>query len=294
MDRYQGNTTIHPVGALESAAICCGIGALAGAGTFALLLALAGWTFLQAVFAGFIVAAVLVVLLLLTVGRVRKPATEDIKAAGEGQTSDAPTPREPSDLMRPRNVNKPSPHRSEIPHSMISDTKGEVPLNDPKVNKIPGAPEGNVPLVTGAAPAAAAAAAPAPASKVEAASKPKPAPEPAPTPAPKAESAPTPAAAAPGEGTKPATLDKARNGKGDDLKKIKGVGPKLEKLCNELGFYHFDQIAAWTPAEVAWVDDNLQGFKGRVSRDDWVDQAKLLAAGGDTDFSKKVDKGGVY
>ncbi|MCB1339351.1 MAG: hypothetical protein KDK10_18490 [Maritimibacter sp.] len=97
-----------------------------------------------------------------------------------------------------------------------------------------------------------------------------------------------------GEGVKPATLKKARGGKPDDLKQIKGVGPKLEKLCNELGFWHFDQIAAWTADEVAWVDANLQGFKGRVSRDGWVDQAKVLAAGGTTDFANKVKKGGVY
>lgn len=96
------------------------------------------------------------------------------------------------------------------------------------------------------------------------------------------------------EGTKPATLSAARGGVADDLKRIKGIGPKLEILCNELGFYHFDQIAAWTPDEVAWVDSNLEGFKGRVTRDTWVDQAKLLAAGGETEFSQKVDKGDVY
>ncbi len=96
------------------------------------------------------------------------------------------------------------------------------------------------------------------------------------------------------EGVKPSTLDAPRAGGADDLKKIKGVGPKMEKLCNKLGFWHFDQIAAWTTDEVAWVDANLEGFKGRVSRDDWVAQAKLLAAGGETEFSKKVDKGDVY
>ncbi|MEL6701749.1 MAG: NADH-quinone oxidoreductase subunit E, partial [Pseudomonadota bacterium] len=53
-------------------------------------------------------------------------------------------------------------------------------------------------------------------------------------------------AAPTGPGTKPAALDAARDGQGDDLKQIKGVGPALEKLCNALGFYHFDQIAAWT------------------------------------------------
>ena len=79
---------------------------------------------------------------------------------------------------------------------------------------------------------------------------------------------------------KPATLKAARGGKPDDLKIILGIGPKLEILCHKLGFFHFDQLAAWTAAEIAWVDDNLEGFKGRVSRDKWVDQARILAAGG--------------
>ena len=86
----------------------------------------------------------------------------------------------------------------------------------------------------------------------------------------------------------------AIDGKPDNLKEIKGIGPKLEKLCNSMGFYHFDQIAGWTDQEVAWVNANLEGFKGRVSRDKWVDQAKILAAGGETEFSKRVEKGGVY
>ena len=96
------------------------------------------------------------------------------------------------------------------------------------------------------------------------------------------------------EGSKPATLTAARDGGADDLKQIKGVGPKMEGMLQGMGFFHFDQVAAWTAAEVAWVDANLKGFKGRVSRDNWVDQAKTLAAGGETEFSKKVGKGGVY
>jgi predicted flap endonuclease-1-like 5' DNA nuclease len=96
------------------------------------------------------------------------------------------------------------------------------------------------------------------------------------------------------EGSKPAALDGPRDGQGDDLKQIKGIGPKLEKLCNSLGFWHFDQIAAWSSDEVAWVDANLTGFKGRVSRDNWVDQAKTLAQGGETEFSNRVKKGDVY
>jgi len=96
------------------------------------------------------------------------------------------------------------------------------------------------------------------------------------------------------EGVKPSTLSEAREGGPDNLKEIKGVGPKMEGLLHSMGFYHFDQVAAWTADEVAWVDANLEGFKGRVSRDKWVEQAKILAAGGETEFSKKVDKGGVY
>lgn len=96
------------------------------------------------------------------------------------------------------------------------------------------------------------------------------------------------------EGVRPAGLDSPRDGKADDLKQIKGVGPKMERLCNELGFWHFEQVANWSADEVAWVDANLEGFKGRVSRDEWVAQAKILAAGGETEFSKKVEDGDVY
>lgn len=79
---------------------------------------------------------------------------------------------------------------------------------------------------------------------------------------------------------RPKGLDQARGGKPDDLKRIKGIGPKLEKLCFSLGFFHFDQIAAWTNSELAWVDDNLDGFKGRADRDQWIAQAKRLAKSG--------------
>ncbi|MEM6489978.1 MAG: NADH-quinone oxidoreductase subunit NuoE [Pseudomonadota bacterium] len=106
---------------------------------------------------------------------------------------------------------------------------------------------------------------------------PPPAPASAPPSAPRGP-APVPAPADTAVVAKPTTLAAARDGRPDNLKKIRGVGPKLEALLQQLGFFHFDQIAAWTPAEVAWVDSHLQGFKGRVVRDDWVAQAKLLAA----------------
>ena len=96
------------------------------------------------------------------------------------------------------------------------------------------------------------------------------------------------------EGTRPSGLDAPRNGSADDLKQIKGIGPKMEKLCNSLGFWHFDQVAGWTADEVAWVDANLTGFKGRVSRDEWVEQARVLASGGKTEFATRVEDGDVY
>lgn len=78
--------------------------------------------------------------------------------------------------------------------------------------------------------------------------------------------------------SRPLALPAARGMGADDLTQIKGIGAKLAALCHDLGVYHFDQIAGWGPAEVAWMDANLQGFKGRVSRDDWVAQAKALTA----------------
>ncbi|MBV0911433.1 hypothetical protein [Anianabacter salinae] len=93
---------------------------------------------------------------------------------------------------------------------------------------------------------------------------------------------------------KPAMMDKPRDGGPDNLKEIKGIGPKLEVMLNGMGVYHFDQIAGWTERELAWVDQNLEGFKGRASRDNWVSQAKTLATGAETEFSTRVQKGNVY
>jgi NADH-quinone oxidoreductase subunit E len=77
----------------------------------------------------------------------------------------------------------------------------------------------------------------------------------------------------------PATLAAARNGQPDDLGLIWGVGPKMEALLQSMGFFHFDQIAAWTDENLRWVDRRLEGFKGRARRDDWIGQSKKLATG---------------
>ena len=89
-------------------------------------------------------------------------------------------------------------------------------------------------------------------------------------------------------GSKPAFLTAARGGIADDLKKIEGIGPALEKLCNELGVFHFDQIASWNADEIAWMDLNLKRFKGRVTRDRWVVQAKLIGSVGLEEFQRRV------
>jgi len=78
-------------------------------------------------------------------------------------------------------------------------------------------------------------------------------------------------------GTKPTLFSEAPSEK-DDLKKITGVGPKLEEAMNKLGIYQFAQVASWTNDEIMWVDDSLS-VKGRIERDDWVGQVSELIKG---------------
>ena len=78
----------------------------------------------------------------------------------------------------------------------------------------------------------------------------------------------------------PLRLSAPRKGKADDLKEIEGIGPALEKMCHSLGFYHFDQIAGWSDADVAWIDANMKTFKGRIARDKWIAQSKIIVADG--------------
>jgi predicted flap endonuclease-1-like 5' DNA nuclease len=83
-------------------------------------------------------------------------------------------------------------------------------------------------------------------------------------------------------GRQPPTLPAPRGGAGDDLLAIRGIGPKLGATLNEAGYYHYDQIAAWTEEEVRWIDENIDGVNGRASRDDWVGQARDLLRQADT------------
>jgi len=91
-------------------------------------------------------------------------------------------------------------------------------------------------------------------------------------------------------GSKPPGI--AADDEADDLKLIKGIGPKNEKACHALGIYKLRQIADWTPDEAVWVGHHM-AFPGRIEREHWIAQAKLLASGGDTEHSLAVKSGSL-
>ena len=77
---------------------------------------------------------------------------------------------------------------------------------------------------------------------------------------------------------------------GDDLSRIKGVGPKLVALLRSLGVSHYAQIAAWTDADIDHIDSQLGAFAGRARRDSWVEQCTLLAGGNTAAYEAKFGK----
>jgi predicted flap endonuclease-1-like 5' DNA nuclease len=89
-------------------------------------------------------------------------------------------------------------------------------------------------------------------------------------------------AAAGAQGSQPEAqpVAAAADSEHDDLKRIKGIGPGLEKLLNQHGVSRFSDIAGWQAKDIAWFSSRLN-FKGRIERDDWVGQARLLMAQGD-------------
>lgn len=80
----------------------------------------------------------------------------------------------------------------------------------------------------------------------------------------------------------------------DDLKEIKGVGPKLEELLHENGVTRFAQIAGWSETDIDHFAELIGRMGGRIRSDDWIGQARILASGGETEFSKRVEEGDVY
>lgn len=85
-------------------------------------------------------------------------------------------------------------------------------------------------------------------------------------------------------------IEPSRPASGDDLRKIKGLGPKLVKILDEQGINSFAQIAAWTDDDVARIDASLGKFAGRITRDQWVEQAKLLESGDESGFDARFGK----
>jgi NADH-quinone oxidoreductase subunit E len=86
---------------------------------------------------------------------------------------------------------------------------------------------------------------------------------------------------------RPASLPAARGGAPDDLTLIDGVSLLQHSTLNSLGIYHFDQIAAWSPGNVAWVDHYLR-LRGRIVDEDWVTQAQALARGEGIALSERM------
>jgi predicted flap endonuclease-1-like 5' DNA nuclease len=76
----------------------------------------------------------------------------------------------------------------------------------------------------------------------------------------------------------------------DDLLRLKGVGPKLARTLMAMGITNYRQIAAWSPENIAAVDARLGVFSGRIVRDNWVEQARLLDAGDIAGFEAKFGK----
>jgi predicted flap endonuclease-1-like 5' DNA nuclease len=237
---------------------------LAGILAAVLLMLLGGWSFMQGAFIGAVLFGAAGLLLSVMMCRPL-PALGEVTAS-ETDEEEAPAAKAPAPA---------APAAAAAPATAAAEVKPSAPLagqEELAARKGEWKYEGDAP---DAAPAKK------PAAKKPAAKKP-------------AAKEADPAPAADGPGKKPETLSAAREGGPDNLKQIKGVGPKLEALLHSMGFYHFDQIGSWGADEIAWVDQNLEGFKGRVSRDEWVAQAKILADGGTTAFSSKVKKGGVY
>ena len=105
----------------------------------------------------------------------------------------------------------------------------------------------------------------------------------------KASAAPKPAASKPAAAPKKAA---PAAGKADNLRRLIGIGPVNDKLLKGLGVTTYAQIAAWTAADVKRIEDTLN-FDGRIAREKWIEQAKLLAAGDEKEFARQFPTAGT-
>lgn len=94
----------------------------------------------------------------------------------------------------------------------------------------------------------------------------------------------------PAQETPPIPQAATAAGPADDLSRMKGVGPKVVATLAGLGVTRYDQIAAWNDEDIERIDPQLGAFKGRVRRDQWVEQARLLAGGDMAGYQEKFGK----
>lgn len=197
-----------------------------------------------------------------------KPTAMPLQSAAPAAVSEAKPSVAPKPAPKPEAKVEPKPEPEPKPE-MVAASAPKVAAKE--------TPPSAEPAAAKAAPAK-----PAVAEKAEPKAQAKSAPKPETKPAAKKDAKPAP---------KPA---KAAKAKPDDLKQIKGVGPKLEDLLHENGVTRFDQIAAWTESEIDSFAEKIGSMGGRIRSDDWVAQAKILSEGGSTEFAQRVKKGDVY
>ena len=213
-----------------------------------------------------------------------------------------------SDAVPPEALTRADPQPTIEPSApkAVADLAKTMPVATEPVGLVDGKPKAKAPPRAKAAPKAKVEvpktkAAPKP--KAAPAAKPKAAPKPkvetpkvkaAPAPKPKAAAVAKPkdaviAKAKPAPKPKATVAPKPAAAKSipDDLELLKGVGPKVKALLKDMGITSFEDVASWTAADVAEIDSKLGVFAGRISRDNWVDQAKLLSAGDVAAFEKK-------
>ena len=263
---------------------------LSGVVTFAVLRWVMEFLLFPSVAFGIAIALIVLLLLYWLAGKVSRAdegAAQRVRrivpASGEGRvggTEGAPVKAVP---VRPETL------KSRAASSVVTPLAEVEPapiIATPKPAAPPAAP-----VMAEAAPVAAVMAEPVADAKPKVAAKPKAEPKP------KAQKAATKAKAEPkaakpkAEKAKPVGLVRLkapRKGRADDLKEIEGIGPALEKTVNGLGFFHFDQIAAWTEADIALVDAEMKTFKGRITRDRWVEQARIIVNDGLEAFRERA------
>lgn len=272
-----------------SCAINCGaMGALAGLVFAAVFYIVADYSATQAIFAGVVIAGAVALLLGVMLcgksgaGQSRAPTAAPHPTPAKAQTAAAPAAKAESAAATapaaPAAASAPTasgfqmqPSKALPGQADLAARKGDWKYENQAASAAPAALVSQMPAEKPAPKAKKATATPKAEAKADAKATAKPK---------------RPAVAADG---KPEMFDAPGQGGADDLKLISGVGPKLEQTLNEMGVWHFSQVAGWRKKEIAWVDERLK-FKGRIERDDWISQAKILAKGGETEFSKRKKK----